>query len=352
MIRLKKTFAIMLLVTTVPAAYSQSAQDRLAAAQAQMAARNSNGRTQMTQAPVEVDGKHYTVTEYPGGPSGHMVSLAGPDGTAMVSVDKNNKIATYISPSGGNAPDGRDFKPLINQVWTAYLDQKNQAAAANSNTAAPADARNETPTNPVSTPPASNQPIVKSMSDASIVIFDPKLGTDVTFTENGMKATWTVTPKVPQGMPVAVQPENFTAFFEGGDKPASAGKKLGKVFTSGAVQTLDSLNTRADAVSGIGANPDKVWRVNVQEGNKKRNVYESGEYRSGGFKVATGKDPAEKQGISILLAIRKDWEAAQPAIVEAQKEGKATGFDFTTDRYQRGSAALQAATKGYDIQQK
>lgn len=349
MLRLNRTFAITLLVTTVPAAYSQSAQDRLAAAQAQMAARNSNARTQMTQAPVEVDGKHYTVTEYPGGPSGHMVSFTGPDGTAMVSVDKNSKIATYISPSGGNAPDGRDFKPLINQVWTAYLDQKNQAAAANSNTAAPTDARNETPINPVSTPPASDQPIVKSFGEGSIVITDPKLG-DVTFTDNGMKATWTVRPKVPQGMPIAVQPENFTAFFEGGDKPASAGKKLGKVLTSGAVQTLDSLNTRADAVSGIGANPDKVWRVNAQEGNRKKEVYESGEYRSGGYKVATGRDPAAQQGISILLSISKDWGVARTAIEAAQKEGKATGFDFTTDRYQRGSAALQAATKGYDIQ--
>jgi hypothetical protein len=323
MVRLK-TFAIMLLVTTVPAAYSQSAPTK-----------------------VTVGGTSYNVL---------------PQGRSMLRVDDldghmigmGTRTGSVIAPQAGPAFD------IVKGAIKEFLNPTSGASSAHSAETNDPDAalgaRVEAITTQVqgrvngTATPASDQPVVKSFGEGSIVITDPKLG-DVTFTDNGMKATWTVTPKVPQGMPIAVQSANYTAFFEGGEKPASAGKKLGKAITSGAVQTLDSLNTRADAVSGIGANPDKVWRVNVQEGNKKRNVYESGEYRSGGFKVATGRDPAERQGISILLSISQDWGVAKHAIEAAQKTGQATtGFDFTTDRYQRGSAALQAATKGYDIQ--
>ncbi|MGD0299160.1 MAG: hypothetical protein ABSE86_18800 [Bryobacteraceae bacterium] len=87
-----------------------------------------------------------TVTEYLAPASlprrlatSHMVSISGPLGMAMVRVsdlDKNkNEITVYISPSGGIVPDGtpqgKDYRPVINQVWKAYLDQKNQAAPAN-----------------------------------------------------------------------------------------------------------------------------------------------------------------------------------------------------------------------------
>jgi len=93
------------------------------------------------QTSVKVDGKDYTVTEYQGGRSGHMVSLTGPDGTAMVSVNNKNEIVAFISPPGGIAPNGSDYKPLINQVWTAYLGQKNGNAVANNN-ATPAGGTN------------------------------------------------------------------------------------------------------------------------------------------------------------------------------------------------------------------
>src|SRR5208283_5419706 len=93
------------------------------------------------QTSVKVDGKDYTVTECQGGRSGHMVSLTGPDGTAMVSVNNKNEIVAFISPPGGIAPNGSDYKPLINQVWTAYLGQKNGNAVANNN-ATPAGGTN------------------------------------------------------------------------------------------------------------------------------------------------------------------------------------------------------------------
>lgn len=103
----------------------------IAAAQAQ----------QQTQ--VQVDGKNYTITEFPQGRSRfaatHMVSLSGPGGTAMVSVDKNGKITAILSPPGGQL-NGVDYTPIINQVWNAYQAQKNGAAAANSNAPGPPSA--------------------------------------------------------------------------------------------------------------------------------------------------------------------------------------------------------------------
>ncbi len=81
------------------------------------------------QTSIKVDGKDCIVTEYQGGRSGHMVSLTGPDGTAMISVNNAGKIVAYISPPGG-IYNGSDMKPLINQVWAAYLDQKNGNGAS------------------------------------------------------------------------------------------------------------------------------------------------------------------------------------------------------------------------------
>jgi hypothetical protein len=310
---------------------------------------------QITQTTVKVDGQDCTVTEMRGGRSPtHMVQLAGPAGTAMVQVDKDNKITAYLSPPGGGA-----YKDLIDKVWAAYLEQKSKTAPASSTPtnesadpnaalraqaaaiAAQAQARaNGT------TAPASGERVVKSLNDASIVIFDPKLGTDVTISDNLMKATWTVTPKVPQGLPVAAKPENFEAFFEGGDKPAGADAKVGKLVKGTTTATLDSMNTRADATSSITSNTD-VWRVNEQEGKTKKDVYESGGMRTGGYVAYTGRDPAGNQGESILVAIREDLILAKQTIEAAQKNGQAKGFDFTTDRFQRGWTALESATKDY-----
>jgi hypothetical protein len=86
------------------------------------------------QTSVKVDGKDYTVTEFPGR-SMHMVQLSGPEGSAMVSV-QNDKISAYISPPGGGGQ-----QDLINKVWNAYQDQKKGNAVANNN-ATPAGGTN------------------------------------------------------------------------------------------------------------------------------------------------------------------------------------------------------------------
>jgi len=72
---------------------------------------------------ITLDGKNYTVTELPGRTM-HMVQLAGPEGTAMVMVNNQNQITMYANPPGGG-----DYKSLIDNVWKAYVDQKNGTAA-------------------------------------------------------------------------------------------------------------------------------------------------------------------------------------------------------------------------------
>jgi hypothetical protein len=83
------------------------------------------------QTQVKVDGKNYTVTEFPHSrvaPT-HMVSLSGPDGTAMVTVDNSGKITAIINPPGGWL-NGVDYTPIINKLWTAYQTQKNGNATS------------------------------------------------------------------------------------------------------------------------------------------------------------------------------------------------------------------------------
>jgi hypothetical protein len=81
---------------------------------------------QIQQTTIKVDNADCTVTEMSTGrgPT-HMVQLAGPQGAAMISVDRDNKIVAYLSPPGGG-----QYKALIDKVWAAYLDQKNGGAGA------------------------------------------------------------------------------------------------------------------------------------------------------------------------------------------------------------------------------
>jgi len=80
-----------------------------------------------TQSQIKVDGKDYTVTEFAGRTS-HLAQLAGPEGTAMVSVDNSGKITAILSPPGGGGQ-----QDLITKVWAAYQNQKNSGNAANAN---------------------------------------------------------------------------------------------------------------------------------------------------------------------------------------------------------------------------
>lgn len=111
------------------------------------------------QTSVKVDGKNYIIMEFPQGrfAATHMVSLSGPAGTAMVSVDKNSKITAIISPPGGQL-NGVDYTPIIKQVWTAYQAQRNGNA-----------------TNPASQAPSSAALTV----DGVISLIDAKISDDL-----------------------------------------------------------------------------------------------------------------------------------------------------------------------------
>ncbi len=310
---------------------------------------------QMTQVSVKVDNKDYTVTEMRGGRAGHMVQLAGPEGTAMVMVDNDNKITAFISPPGGGGQ-----QDLISKVWAAYLAQKHETAPAGTppkndspdpNAALRAQAAaitaqaQQRANGTISLVPG-GQRAVKNITNDSITVYDPTLKADVTFTENLMKAEWSVTPQVPAGLPTVAQTQYYTAFFEGGDKPASAGAKTTKLLQGSLIGTADAANTRANATNTIGTDPDKMWRVNEKTGKVTQDLYESGGMRNGQYAAATGRDPMGDMGLSKLVAVKADLDFAKAAIETAQQNGQATGFNLSTDRFQRGTKALEAAVNG------
>ena len=112
------------------------------------------------QTQIQVDGKNCTITEFPQGrfAATHMVSLSGPEGTAMISVDKNSKITAIISPPGGQL-NGVDYTPIIKQVWAAYQAQRNGNATS---------------------PPASQPPSPAALTvDGVISLIDAKISDDL-----------------------------------------------------------------------------------------------------------------------------------------------------------------------------
>jgi hypothetical protein len=336
----------------------------------------ANAQTQTT---FKVDGASWTVTEYPTPalPSkvaklitSHtaMISgiLSGQQAMAMIRVsdlaNNKNEITAIISPPGGIVPDGtpqgKDYRPLIGQVWDAYLRQKNQAAPANTASAGgPADPNNaEAPkvqavdiaapvqnrgTGGTIAPAAGGQREVKSLTNDSITVYDPTLKTDVTFTQSLMNATYTVTPKVPAGMPISARPESFHVYFEGGDEEAGAGKRALKAIKGTLTGAADSLNHRANAASSITTKTD-VWRIKETVGHTTQSVYESGGTRVGGQTVE-GRDPEASVALRILGAIKEDLDFAKAEILKAQQDGNAANFDLKSDRFVRGTQALTSA---------
>jgi hypothetical protein len=314
---------------------------------------------QTAQTTVTVDKKDYIVTEMMATRSGRMVQIVDPEGKqAVISVTNDGKIA-YLSPPGG-IYNGVDYKPGINQVWAAYLAQKQGTAPAGPTTGnAPIDpnaalaaqaaaiaAHAQARANGTTIQAPDGERAVKNITNDSITVYDPTLKADVTFTENLMKAEWSITPQVPAGLPTVAQTQYYTAFFEGGDKPAGAGAKAGKVLKGTLIGIGDGMNTRANATNTIGADPDKMWRVNEKTGKVTQDVYESGGMRNGQYVGATGRDPMGNIGLSKLVAVRVDLDFAKAAIETAQQNGQATGFNLSADRFQRGTKALEDAING------
>jgi hypothetical protein len=306
---------------------------------------------QIQQTTIKVDDKDVTVTEMRGGRASHMVQLAGSEGTAMIMVDSNNKITAYLSPPGGG-----EYKPLIDKVWAAYLDQKSGSGAANSAPAngpdpnaalraqaAAINAQVQARMNGASSSANSKERTVKGVApDGGVIVHDPNLGgidgVDVTISPDGMKGTWILDPG--HGAP----PEKFTAEYEGGDQPASGGAKISKAAKGLTTATLSSYNARADATVDISKNPDNDWRI-VSEGSNGKKTTELGGFRQGAYAAYTGRDPLKDMAEKQLEAVKLDLQAAQ--------DYKGTDGNpvimLTSDRSQRGLTALDKITKAYDV---
>jgi hypothetical protein len=329
--------------------FGRTSAAMLAAATALVTVANA----QIQQTTIKVDNKDVTVTEMRGGRSSHMVQFAGSDGTAMIMVDNNNKITAYMSPPGGG-----EYKPLIDKIWAAYLDQKNGSASANSAPAAePADpnaalraqaaavnARVQARMNGGVSSANSTERTVKGLApDGGLIVHDPNLGgiggADVTIFPDGMKATWIMDPG--HGAP----PEKCIAEYEGGDQPASGGAKFSKAAKGLTTATLNSYNTRADAAVDVSKNPDNDWRI-VAEGSNGKRTTELGGFRQGTYAANTGRDPVKDMAEKQLEAIKLDVRAAQ----EYQGADGNPVVVLTSDRSQRGLTALDKITKAYDVQ--
>jgi hypothetical protein len=309
---------------------------------------------QIRQTSVKVDNMDCTVTEMPAGRSPtHLVQLAGPAGAAMISVDRENKITAYLSPPGGG-----EYKPLIDKVWAAYLDQKNGGASTNSTPApAPADpnvalraqaaainAQVQARMNGSgSSTNSGERAVIGSASGGGVIVHDPILGrsggVDVTISLDGMKGTWILDPG--NGAP----PIKYTAEFEGGDNPASGGAKFSKAAKGLTTATLNSYNTRADAAVDVSKNPDNDWRI-VTEGSNGKRTIELGGFRQSTFEANTGRDPVKDIAEKQLEAVKLDVLAAQ----EYKGADGNPVVVLTGERSQRGWTALDKITKAYDIQ--
>ncbi len=306
-----------------------------------------------TQSKVTVDGKDYTVTEFPGR-SMHMVQLTDNQTqlSAMVSV-QNGKITAYISPPGGGGQ-----QDLINKVWKAYEAAKGGTAA---NSAAPAGgaAGQQTPAGTddlaarraqadaavqaalqragqATTPVSAKPHTVKNLTADGAVVADPVLG-DVTIGDNGMKFTWAITSD-------RAAPVYYTVSFKGGEQEAGEGKKILKGAKGLGTAIGNSMNTSAGAATSMTTKTD-VWQEVTQSGKTKRLVYESGGFRTGAG--ITERDPMASRAVDDLYKLLQDLDLAKDAIAKAQQGGQQIAFDVTTDRFQRGYKALQDATSAY-----
>jgi len=300
---------------------------------------------QVQQTSVTINNVQYTVTEMPAGRSpAHMVQLAGPEGAAMVQVDRDNKITAYLSPPGGG-----QYKAQIDALWAAYLAQKKGSASATSTpssepdpnaalraqAAALAAGRSASST-------AGQEPVVKGPAPGGgLIVHDPNLGgsggADVTISPDGMKAEWVVIPG--RNYP----PTKYTAEFEGGDKPASGGSRALKGTKGMLGATVTSYNPRADATVNMSSNPDNDWRV-ISQGSDGKRTTELGGWRQGEYVADTGRDPLKSVALQQLESVKQDVLAAQ---AYKDKDGNQPVV-LTSDRSQRGMTALDKITKVYN----
>jgi hypothetical protein len=220
---------------------------------------------------------------------------------------------------------------IVKSVANEYVHPSNGSAAP----PAPADARTAIAS---ATPTAfGSARTLKSFSDAGAVVYDPDLHSDITIAPDGMSGTYILQA---QGYP----PTKTTIEYEGGEHPASAAKKVGKLSKGIGTLFAQGLNHNPNAGVNVDNDPDKSWRIKAQGADGKALMFESGGFRVGGM-TYSGKDPFKMQSLKNLQAFKLDLETLEAAV----KSGQPVKFDLSSERSQRGWNALVAATKAYDL---
>jgi hypothetical protein len=311
MLRLAKSLTIILpvlLLAGVPTARSQSTASRASA---------------QSGSQVTVDGTTYNVT-----PMGGFLRIDDLDGHMIGAARKDGSV---IAPQSGAGFD------TVKAVANAYIHSANPAAPdLTARNAAPNIPANASAANAT----ASAERTVTLLTAGGAVVHDPSLKADVTFNADGTKAEFA---RQSQG-PMGTVSQTITAMFEGGDKPASEGKKLERFIGSSAKAVLQANNTHV--TSHVAMNGDEVWKVSQKtNGGKEATLYESGAYGVASAYSARVQDPGKTLGLSVLQNVKADWDAIEKAADAAKQAGQSVQVDFSGDRSQRAKAALDKAVQ-------
>jgi hypothetical protein len=311
MLRLAKSLAFMLPVFVVASVSKAPSQSTALRASAQSGSQ------------VTVNGTTYNVTPLGGflridDLDGHMVGMARKDGSV-------------IAPQSGAAFD------TVKAAASAYTHSANGAATdLSARNTAPVNLPGNAPTNPT----ASGERTVTLLPAGGALVHDPSLKADITFNADGTKAEFARQSQGPMGS----VSQTITAMFEGGDQPASEGKKFGKFIGSGAKAVLQANNTHV--TSHVAMNGDEVWKVSQKtNGGKEATLYESGAYGVASAYSARMQDPGKTLGVSVLQNVKADRDAIETAAAAAKQAGQSVQVDFSADRSQRAKAALDKAVQ-------
>jgi hypothetical protein len=325
MLRLKRTFTIMLLMTIVPAAYAQS-----------------------TPAKVKIGDVEYSVTSLSrgrmlqiGDRDGHMIGMAGVNGGTVsvlypqqepaFSVVRN--VATeYLHPANGAGTAAANTTPPPSAPPAAGPEDPNAAARAALMAkldAVAASAGNLGGANPLTPVQLS----VEFPAAGGAIVHGTKFG-DITFNADATEAHFSRPT-------VSGTPEMYVARYLGGDKPSSAAEDVGIAAKNLAKAGLYVHSARA---VHIRAN-DNTWEAKTQRVVRGKIQEFPLEEAGGAVSSATGRDAGGERGDQVLEAM---FSAEQFATTQAKAKtdtGEKVAFD--PESTPRGKRALQAI-KGYE----
>jgi len=303
-------FTIMLLVTTVPAAYSQSAPAKVKIGEVEYSVTPiSRGRM------LQVSDANGGLVGMAGVNGGNVSVLAGPPATIKSVVD------AYLHPTNGAATAAAPTTPP-SPAAPATVDDPNaaqRAALMAKLDAITASAGNVARVNPA----APTQLSVEFPANGGAIVHGTKHG-DITFNADATEAR-TVKPSV------SGNPQVYLAKYEGGDKD-SAGKDVGKTAGSLAVTLF---HPYGNGGSHHIVTSDDRYEVDTETVSRGK-VKDSKKLEAGGLASGLGGDTGGNLGNPVLDDV---WTAEQFALTAAkskQAAGETVNFDpQSTPRGQR-----------------